>query len=106
MNIRNLTDSLPAQGARSKPKGPVDTSVASGAATAGAVEGADKVALSSTSRELQRAENGDLPVDAQKVAALRKAIAEGSYRVDSKALADKLIAHNADLLQAGSQSNN
>lgn len=39
--------------------------------------------------------------DAEKVAALRQAIADGSYRVDAGAIADKLIANAIDVLGGG-----
>lgn len=57
--------------------------------------GADTVAITSLSSQLQALESGlsDVPVvDAGKVEAIRLAIAEGRFEVDANVVADKLIA--------------
>ena len=52
----------------------------------------DKVQLTPSSMSLRQLETGrqEPPVDDPKVAALRKAVAEGSYQVDSSRLARKM----------------
>jgi len=51
-------------------------------------------------RRLNAAPNGEelaspqvVPVRMQRVASLRKAIADGTYRISAVAIADKIIAH-------------
>ena len=41
---------------------------------------------------------------ARKVASLKAAVDQGSYQVNSEALADKLISHQADLMRASKRS--
>ena len=57
-----------------------------------------RVQLSDAAQLLSGTE-GDF--DAEKVAALRQSIADGSYRVDAGAIADKLIANALDVLGGG-----
>jgi negative regulator of flagellin synthesis FlgM len=57
--------------------------------------GADTVAITSLSAQLQAIEQGlaDVPViDAGKVESIRQAIADGRFEVDAGVVADKLIA--------------
>ena len=56
---------------------------------------ADKISLTDTFSRLQKLEQrlADLPVvDGQRVEALKKAIAEGSYKVDAERVAQELLA--------------
>ncbi|PPE71739.1 flagellar biosynthesis anti-sigma factor FlgM [Caldimonas thermodepolymerans] len=53
------------------------------------------VKLSSTATSLLAATP---EFDAEKVAAIRQAIADGTYRIDPEAIADKLIANARELL--------
>ena len=56
---------------------------------------ADKISLTDTLSRLQKLEQrlADLPVvDSQRVEALKKAIAEGSYKVDADRVAQELLA--------------
>ena len=56
---------------------------------------ADKISLTDTLSRLQKLEQrlADLPVvDSQRVEALKKAIAEGSYKVDAERVAQELLA--------------
>jgi negative regulator of flagellin synthesis FlgM len=104
MNIRNLTESSPAVGAKPKERSTTTTQPTSLRAETTSPGGVDKVALSLTSQQLQRPEQGDLPVDARKVATLKAAVEDGTYQVDSEALADKLIAGQIDLLRASKRT--
>jgi negative regulator of flagellin synthesis FlgM len=55
------------------------------------------VALSSTASTLLSGTGGDF--DAEKVARISAAIADGSYKIDAGAIADKLIANAQELLK-------
>lgn len=62
--------------------------------------GGEQVTLSRSATELQQLETRlrELPgVDGERVAALREAIAAGSYRVDAADIADKLLRSERDL---------
>lgn len=48
--------------------------------------------LTDSARALQRTKNGDTPVDSARVTQLRQALADGSYKVDSSNIANKLVA--------------
>ncbi|MBB1160647.1 flagellar biosynthesis anti-sigma factor FlgM [Aquariibacter albus] len=72
---------------------------AAGAAASPAGEGT-RVEISAAAQMLSGTD-GDF--DADKVAALRQAIADGSYRVDAGAIADKLIANAIDVLGGGAK---
>ncbi|MBK6980923.1 MAG: flagellar biosynthesis anti-sigma factor FlgM [Betaproteobacteria bacterium] len=58
----------------------------------------DSVRLSGASRELAEASQAGSAFDPQKVEAVKAAIANGSFRVDTGKVADALIASVADLL--------
>lgn len=56
--------------------------------------GTDRVELSSGLQEVERlkqAADAEAPVRAEKVAALRKQIEEGTYQVDSRAVAARMV---------------
>jgi len=62
----------------------------------------DAVTLTGVSgriRELLAEAGGDPPIDQQRVEALRAAIAEGSYRVDSQSLAERLLQREEELFK-------
>ena len=104
MNIRNLPESSQTVGAKPKAKSPASNPPPALRAESSSADGVDKVALSQTSQQLQKTEQGNVPVDARKVASLKAAVDQGSYQVNSEALADKLISHQADLMRASKRS--
>jgi negative regulator of flagellin synthesis FlgM len=63
----------------------------------GGVNESAKVTLSSTATGLAQSQDGDMDVD--KVASVKQAISDGSYKVNPEAIADKLIANARELLQ-------
>jgi negative regulator of flagellin synthesis FlgM len=69
-------------------------------ATQGPVAETEKVQLSDLAARLSQLETqfGQTDFDAKKVAEVRQAIAEGRYKVDSEAVADKLLSSVAELL--------
>lgn len=73
---------------------------AAAAETGGAAAASVTVKLSSTATALL-ASNAEF--DAQKVEAIRQAIADGTYRVNPEAIADKLIANARELLDRRSR---
>lgn len=106
MKIGNLTDSIQATG--SKPvKASNGNDAPAGLASDKPVSEVDKVALSSASQVLVRSGAAGLPTDsfdANKVIALQKSIADGSYKIDPQAIARKMIADQIDLLGASQKS--
>ncbi|MEO6744001.1 MAG: flagellar biosynthesis anti-sigma factor FlgM [Caldimonas sp.] len=65
------------------------------APTAGAPDPSAKVELSSTAAALL---SGATPFDAEKVARISQAIAEGSFKINPEVIADKLIGNARELL--------
>ena len=96
MKIGNLIETLKSEG------------VAPGASRAGSssskpvspVEASDRIDLSETSRTLAGSEaRAGEEIRADKVNAVREAIARGEYRVDSAVVAERLIIESAQLLE-------
>lgn len=58
---------------------------------------ADKVSLSGSGKAL--ANPAEPPIDVAKVAQVRAAIADGSFRVDADRIADNVISASRELLQ-------
>ncbi len=56
-------------------------------------EKTDNVALTSTTQEIKKAlgSSSELPVDIERVNAIKKALAEGSYKINTEQVAKKLI---------------
>ena len=76
----------------------------SGTAAAGETEAGTQVALSSTAATLRSGSAdaaGDF--DAAKVARISQAIADGSFKINPEAIADKLIANAQELLSKASR---
>ena len=82
-------------------------SKAAPAASASENSGATKVELSSRVKDINQikelAKNSSPDVDMDKVDKFKKLIAEGKYKVDSKALADRMVDEH--LMAAGKTSN-
>ena len=66
----------------------------------GGVSESAKVTLSSTATGLAQGQGGD--IDAAKVASVKQAIENGSYKVNPEVIADKLISNARELLQGAS----
>ena len=71
------------------------SSTATMAAPTGTPDASATVELSSTATALL---SGSTPFDAEKVARISQAIADGSFKIDAEAIADKLIANAQELL--------
>lgn len=65
------------------------------AASAGVAE---RVDISSLSARLQEAGAGEAPVDAQRVAEIKQAIAEGRFQINPERIADGLLASVHEML--------
>ena len=104
MKIGNLIEQLRAD----RPAVGADRArnASSGATTGPAGAVTDTVALSAASRHLAAGETaraaGDF--DADKVAAVRAAIAQGTFGVDAGRVADRMIEHAGDLLGGAARS--
>ena len=64
------------------------------------------VKLSPLSSQLQEIEAGlgaEKAVDSQKVAKIKQAIEDGSFKIDAEKVADRLLEHNRDFLRAHKQ---
>jgi negative regulator of flagellin synthesis FlgM len=73
------------------------------AGTPGAADASTQVELSSAAASLLSGVGGSTAeFDAEKVARISQAIADGSFKVDHAAIADKLIANAQELLTKGS----
>lgn len=87
-------DGMPPQGLPSVGKSPTATSSASKDKPVSPVSEATPVSLSSEARQLQALHDkaADVPeVDRQRVDAVKAAIANGQFKVDSKAVAEGLL---------------
>lgn len=71
-----------------------------GAGKVDAVLPTDSVKLSQAGRALTAANQAPGEFRAEKVAALKQAIAEGSYHVQAKVVADRMINEAAELLES------
>jgi len=69
-----------------------------------AAEASAQVALSSTAASMLSGVGGaNAEFDAEKVARISQAIADGSFKVNAEAIADKLIANAQELLKPGAR---
>jgi len=66
----------------------------------GGVSESAKVTLSSTAAGLAKGQDGDMDLD--KVASVKQAIDNGSYKVKPEVIADKLISNAREVLQRAS----
>lgn len=60
--------------------------------------GAERIDISALSARLQEAGAGEAPVDAQKVAEIVRAIAEGRFQINPERIADGLLDSVRELL--------
>jgi negative regulator of flagellin synthesis FlgM len=91
--LTSLPPNSAAEAAERRPRASSDEKV-------GAVAAGDSVRLTDVGSELAavaRSAGEPAPVDIAKVAALRSALADGSFRVDSRTIADRLIAAEKDM---------
>jgi flagellar biosynthesis anti-sigma factor FlgM len=67
------------------------------------VAGKEQIQLTPSSLSLRQLESNsnETPVNKEKVEALRKMIADGDYKVDSRRLAGNIIAHEQKLFEQG-----
>lgn len=56
---------------------------------------AAQVTISAEARQLAQTRSGEAPVDTQRVEALKSKIAEGSMKVDSRLIADRMLSQIA-----------
>lgn len=78
-------------------QGTADAAKPARAVPASAAEASAQVALSDTVQTL-RSEAGSASFDAEKVARISQAIADGSFKINAEAIADKLIANAQEVL--------
>ena len=87
--------SIQSKGVKSKPS----KGKAEGAVSAAVSDNVELTGASSRMRELER-HLADLPAeDADKVEAIRQAIADGSFKVDEEAVADGMVREAAEQLR-------
>ncbi len=100
MKVSNTTENLPSGPMR--PTGAATDASRTPTASGDELKAAsatDKVELSATSRSLTNATGSGSEVRADKVAEVRKAIAEGNFHVNAEVIADRLIAEAAELIE-------
>jgi len=101
-NTNNTLDSVSTKGARSKPAAPIAPEAKTPAPDAApASKGAsDQVVLSQEAQTLGRLQakiNSSPDVDLEKVAEIRRAIAEGRFEINPERIAENMLNQN-DLL--------
>lgn len=83
---------MPASAPQAKPVSAGEAGATAGQAAAPTPREDDSVQLTESAMAMHLASQGaDAPVDAQRVAQVREAIADGSYRVDARSIAARLI---------------
>lgn len=106
MKIGNLLEQIRAERKTNQSAERARTDAPAGGESVGAadkVDASNTVALSAASRELSTAAAGD-DIDVEKVAAMKAAIEQGSFRVDTGKVADRLIEQTSELLNLKSRS--
>lgn len=90
------------QKAAEKPNAGAEAAAASGAASAAAAQpqaGVTVTLSSSASQALSGGGNNEV-FNAEKVEAMKQAIADGSFKVNAEAIADKMLSNAAEMLSA------
>jgi negative regulator of flagellin synthesis FlgM len=89
------------QKAADKPTAGAEAAAASGAAAAAQPPSGVTVTLSSSATQaLSGSGNSDV-FNADKVEAMKAAIADGSFKVNAEAIADKMLSNAAEMLNSG-----
>jgi negative regulator of flagellin synthesis FlgM len=92
------------QKAADKPTAGAEAAAASGAAAAAQPQAGVTVTLSSSATQaLSGSGNSDV-FNADKVEAMKAAIADGSFKVNAEAIADKMLSNAAEMLNTGGGS--
>lgn len=92
MKINSAISSLGGLPESSRPKGTAATPPRSGSAST------ERVDISSLSARLQEVSSGEAPVNAERVAEIKQAIAEGRFQINPERIADGLLASVRDML--------
>ena len=91
----------PQRAAATPPAAPAGATPA--ASAPGAPANGVQVTLSSTTQALSGPGNGNDVFNADKVEAMKQAIASGTFQVNAEAIADKMLANAAEMLNASRQ---
>ncbi len=95
----NKTQGLPVASAATGPAvTPANTRSSGEAAAVASTEPSAQVALSSTAASLRSGSTSPVEFDSAKVERISQAIENGDFKIDAGAIADKLIANAAELL--------
>lgn len=88
--------------AAERPNAGAEAAAASGAAAAAAQApaGGVTVTLSSSASQALSSGGGNDVFNAEKVEAMKQAIADGSFKVNAEAIADKMLSNAAEMLNA------
>jgi negative regulator of flagellin synthesis FlgM len=68
------------------------TNATTSASSSAAPQSTDSVKLTDSARALSQASSTDSPVDSAKVEAIKKSLADGTYKLDPNAIANSLIS--------------
>jgi negative regulator of flagellin synthesis FlgM len=88
------------QKAADKPNAGAEAAAASGAAAAAQPQAGVTVTLSSSASQALSGGGNNEVFNAEKVEAMKQAIADGSFKVNAEAIADKMLSNAAEMLSA------
>lgn len=89
------------QKAADKPTAGAEAAAASGAAAAAQPQAGVTVTLSSSATQALSGSGNNDVFNADKVEAMKAAIADGSFKVNAEAIADKMLSNAAEMLNSG-----